>query len=140
MTKKHAVTNNVGGTGRALALGSAVSILTTLGLCAFVALLVDKQTLSYEMLKKLPLILTGVSCLVGTWIAGGLAKKQQMVVCLLSGMVYLLVLFSVTAFAFQGGYHGIAASSGVILGCSTLTGLLHAKGGKRTKKAYYKFK
>lgn len=140
MTKKHAVTKNAGGAGKAIALGSAVSLLTALGLCALVALLVDKQTLSYEIAKKLPLVLIGLSCLAGCWFAGCLAKKKQMLICLLVGALFLFVLLAITAFAFHGMYQGIPVSGGVILGCSALIGLLHSRGGKRTKKTYYKFK
>ncbi len=140
MNKKHAATKNAGGAGKALALGSAITLLTALILCAFVAFLVDKQTLSCEVAQKLPLVLTGLSCLSGAWIAGCIAQKKKLIICLLVGVLYLFLLFAVTAFAFHGMYRGVAASAGVILGCSALAGLLHTRGGKRSRKSYYKFK
>lgn len=110
-------------TGRAtslpagLAIGAVCSLVATLILTAILAKLVEAETLPVEKVGYGIMVLLIVSSFAGAMISFGRIKRQRMLVCIVSGVIYFAILMSITALFFGGavqrrGYDRAAGSGG----------------------------
>ena len=120
-------------TGRAtslpagLAIGAVCSLAATLILTAILAKLVEAETLPVEKV---------VSSFAGAMISCGRIKRQRMLVCIVSGVIYFAMLMSMTALFFGGQYSAVGTTALLVLagsGAAALLGLRQGRGAKRTK-------
>ena len=131
-----------------LALSTAVSLGVTLILSAVVAKMVDAElmgegAIGYGSLATLltasisgaigygALITLLTSAIAGAAFAATKIKRQRMLVCFLSGLVYYITLLGITALFFGGQYQGMGITALVIAGgCGTviLMGMKQGKG------------
>ena len=118
------------GMGKALAIGTGISVALTLGLSALFAALMDRQALPQEMTGTLAMVILAVSAAVGAWSSAKLAGSRSMVVCLLLGGCYILLLFAATAFFFGGKYQGIPVTAALIFGACAAAGIVGAGEGR----------
>lgn len=135
-------------TGRAsslwagLAFGGAVSTGITLVITAVLAKLLDLEKLQWENIGYGILIMIITSSFMGAIVAFGKIKRQRMVVCMLSGVVYLGIMLTVTALFFGGQFEAVGVTVLLIAaGCGSagLLGLREKRGGNRRKgKRYYR--
>ena len=129
-------------TGRAtslpagLAIGAACSLAATLILTTILAKLVESETLPVEKIGYGIMALLMVSSFAGAMIAFGRIKRQRMLVCIVSGVIYFAMLMSVTALFFGGQYSAVGTTALLVLagsGTAALLGLRQGRGTKRTK-------
>lgn len=135
-------------TGRAmsipggLALGAAVSLGVTLILSAAVAKMVDAELMGEGAIGYGALITLLTAAIAGAAFAATKIKRQRILVCCLSGLVYYITLLGVTALFFGGQYQGMGVTALVVAGgCGTvvLMGLNQGKGkGNRHRKRLHR--
>lgn len=119
-----------------LAWGGAVSLGLTILLSGVLAWLLEKETILWENTGYWIMGMLLLSSFIGAWISAGRIKRQRLVVCLMSGLVYLGVLLSMTALFFGGQYEGVGVTMLLVLGGSMTAALLgnpEKRGGKRRK-------
>lgn len=127
-------------TGRAssmpggLAIGALVSMGITLVMASAIAWLVDKGKLPLTGIGYGAMVTLFLGAAAGALVASGKIKRMRMQVCLLAGLIYFLLLLSMTALFFGGQYHGIGVTAAVVAGgavTAILPGLRQSRGGKK---------
>ncbi len=129
-------------TGRAssmpagLLIGAAASLTITLIAAFILAKLLDAQRLSWENVGYGVMFMLLLSSAAGAFLANRKIKRQRMLVCLLSGVIYFGILMSITALFFGGQYDSVGVTALLILGGCGSIGLLEMRekrSGKRKK-------
>jgi len=115
-----------------LALGGGVSLLITLLSAAVLAWMVDKERLAWEKIGYGIMVTLLLASMLGARFAYSRVKRQPLLICALSGVVYLGLLLSITALFFGGQYDGAVITSVLILGGSLAAGLLPSLGKRNT--------
>jgi len=120
-----------------LACGALVSILATLILTALIAKLLQTGALAQEQVGYAAMILLLIASFSGAITAQGKVKHRRGLVSMLSGMVYFLILVSITALFFGGQYSGFWATGMLVLGGAASAALLSGnRAGKHRKKRF----
>ena len=118
-----------------LALGAGVSVGVTLVLSAIIAKLVQMEVLRQDQIGYAVMVLLITASSLGAAIAQGKVKHQRVLVCMLSGLIYYVILICITALFFGGQYTGFGVTGLLILGGAGTTALLSGRrkgrGGKR---------
>lgn len=129
-------------TGRAvtmpvgLAWGAVANILGTLAGAVIAAKLMDAGTIKENTVGYAVLITLLLSSYIGSKVAVNKIKRQRVVVCVLSGLVYFLVLLSMTALLFGGQYEAVGVTGVLVAGGSMLAvvnGAPSKRGGRPRK-------
>ena len=129
-------------TGRAssipagLAVGAAVNVVITCFSALALGKLVDSQKMQWENIGYGIMLLLLAASFAGACAAYAKIKRQRLMVCLLSGMVYFAILLSVTALFFGGQYEAVGVTAALVLagsGTAGLLGLGSKRGGKTGK-------
>lgn len=129
-------------TGRAssipagLLFGAMASLGITLLAAALIAKLVsaeyiEESSIGYGIMAAL----LGAS-FAGALLASGKIKRQRLLVCTLSGLLYFLILLGITALFFGGQYEAVGVTGILVMGGSllaVLTGGGASRGGRRRK-------
>ena len=126
---------------KALSVGAAVSILTTMSIAALVSKLIVSETIPWEWIGYGTMFLLYMSSFLGAWSAYRLIRQQKLLISLMSGLIYFGILLSVTALFFGRQYEAVGVSGLVVLagcGSSGLLGFDRKMGGngRINKKAY----
>ena len=125
----------------AIAIGVIACLAISFGCTALVASLILNGAMGESLINA---AVTGVyflSAFAGSILAAVIAKEKRLLVCLLSGAIYLACVVSVNAMFFEGIYSGVlwgivASLAGAF--CAGLLGMFTKQGrGKRIKK--YRF-
>lgn len=119
-----------------LAVGGGVSLGVTLLLSAVLAWLVHRETIAMENIGYGILVLLLMASFLGAETAFGRIRRQRLLVCGLSGLIYFALLLSITALFFGGQYSGVGVTALLILagsGAAALLGLRRGRGGKKIK-------
>lgn len=131
-------------TGRAvsvpagLTIGAAVSTISTLMIAIILGKLVDMEKLPWENIGYGIMLLILTASFLGATVAYMKIKRQRLLICLLSGTVYLGILLSATALFFGGQYESVGVTAALILagsGSAGLLGLKENRGGKRKTRS-----
>ncbi|MDD5864063.1 MAG: TIGR04086 family membrane protein [Firmicutes bacterium] len=119
-----------------LAVGALFSIGATLLLTAVLAKLVEGETVQQENIGYGVMVILTVSAFTGALVSFGRIKRQRLLVCGLSGLLYFVILMSMTALFFGGQYSSVGVTALLILLGSAVAALLGLKqgGGGRRKK------
>ena len=126
-------------TGRATSLPAGLAIGAVCSLAAELVLrakLVEAETLPVEKVGYGIMVLLIVSSFAGAMISFGRIKRQRMLVCIVSGVIYFAMLMSMTALFFGGQYSAVGTTALLVLagsGAAALLGLRQGRGAKRTK-------
>ena len=127
-------------TGRAmsipggLAVGILFSMAVTLVLTAVLAKLVEAETVPQGKIGHGVMVILVLSAFVGALSAFSRIKRQRLMVCGLSGVVYFGVLMSMTALFFGGQYSSVGVTALLILLGSAAAALLGLKKGRGVKR------
>lgn len=116
--------------------GAAVSVGITLLGTALLAELLDAETIQWEVIGYGVLIMVMLAAMLGCITAMKKIKRQQGIVCLLSGLTYWGILLSVTALFFGGQYEAVSVTLLLIVGgcgCAFFLGARQGRGGKMQK-------
>lgn len=129
------MTVNIKPTGRAssmpagLAWGGLVALGGTLLGTAFAAKLIDAGRMSWNASGYAVMIILVLSAWIGATTAAGMVKRQRLMVCLSSGVVYFSILMILTGLFFGGQYSGVGETALLIL-CGSMFGILGRYPGK----------
>lgn len=119
-----------------LAFGAMVSTGMTLLLAAVLAKLIASEIIEEGNIGYGVMILLLASSFLGAISAYGKIKRQRLVVCLLSGVLYMVILLAITALFFGGQYDAVGVTLLLVLGgclSAGLIGIREKRGGKRGK-------
>lgn len=119
-----------------LAMGGITSLGITLLLAALLAKLLETETIAEENIGYGIMILLLTASALGALVSFSKVKRQRLLVCLLSGLVYLAILLSITALFFGAQYEAVGVTALLVIGGSLVAGLLglrEKRGGKRHK-------
>lgn len=114
-----------------LGLGAAISVGLTIVLAWVLAKLILSETILEGHIGYGVMILLLISSFCGAFTAQSKIKRQRLVMCILSGILYLVILLAITALFFGGQYDAVGVTTLLVLGGSVTAGLI----GKREKKA-----
>lgn len=119
-----------------LAVGAGVSLGVTLLMAAVLAKLVDAERMAWENIGYGIMVLLLAASFAGAMVSFGKIKRQRMLVCGLSGVIYFAMLLAITALFFGGQYSAVGVTALLVLagsGTAALLGLRQGRGGKRKK-------
>ena len=131
------------GTGRAstlpggLGAGAAVSMSITAAGTALMAFLLNRETINWEMIGYGIIVMVMLSAFLGSVTAYRKIKRQKLLVCLMSGVVYWGILLCLTALFFGGQYEAVGVTALLIAGgcgCAAICGMEKGRGGKTAKR------
>jgi len=93
------------------------------------------EALRQDQIGYAVMVLLITASSLGAAIAQGKVKHQRVLVCMLSGLIYYVILICITALFFGGQYTGFGVTGLLILGGAGTTALLSGRrkgrGGKR---------
>lgn len=110
-----------------LAAGGGCSLATTLILASLIANMVNKGMLDKQKIGYAVMVLLMVSSYLGAWVTQGRIKHRRLAMCILSGLVYFLMLLCITALFFGGQYTGVGATAGIVFAGAFLAGMFTLK-------------
>ena len=119
-----------------LAFGAMISIGVTILIAVVLAKLVDMERLAWERVGYGIMILLFLASFSGAVASYFRIKRQRLIVCMMSGVVYFALLLSVTALVFGGQYEAVGVTAVLIFGgsaCAGILGLSPGGGGGRRK-------
>lgn len=119
-----------------LALGGLCSLVVTLACAAVLAWLVSAEKVPEQGIGYGVMVFLILASFLGSMVSWTRIRRQRLVVCLLSGVVYLGILLGITALFFGGQYSAVGVTALLILcgnGLAVLTGLGKGSTGKRQK-------
>lgn len=124
-----------------LAAGAAVSMIVTGIMSGILAVLLNRESISWEMVGYGILMMIMLSSFLGAVTANAKIRRQKLLVSLMSGFLYWGILLSITALFFGGRYEAVGVTAFLIVGgcgCASMLGIgqgRHKYTGKR--KSYY---
>lgn len=131
-------------TGRALsmpaglAFGAGVSIVTTIVAAMLIAWLLSKEVIGQDQIGYGIMVLLAGAAFLGSVCAYAKIKRQRMLVCLASGVIYFAILLSFTALFFGGQYSGVGVTALLIGAASAAAGLIGLRGGSGKKNRKFR--
>ena len=112
-----------------LAIGGAVSMIITIGVCFLGARMILGGVMDQAMIGYCSLTALLAGAILGAVTAFKKIQRRKLMVCMLSGAVYFCLLLAITALLFSGQYEGIGVSLiTVILGSFSAALLLGGEG------------
>lgn len=129
-------------TGRAISMplglliGSGVSMAVTLMAAAVLAKLLDSERLDWENVGYGIEIALVLASFCGAMTAFRKIKRQRLIVCAVTGILYFCMLLGLTALFFGGEYESVWLTAGLILAGSGIAAVLGLPGegkGRRRK-------
>lgn len=124
MAVNHKPTGRAASMPAGLLQGALVSIAVTLSIAAILAKLLDSEKIGWENIGYGIVFLLLAASFLGAIAAYRKIKRQRILVCAASGVIYFGVLLAVTALFFGGQYHGILVTFVLIFAGSVTAGLL----------------
>ena len=119
-----------------LVIGTLMSLGVTLLGAAVLAKLIDGEILLENSIGYGIMVILVAASYLGAMMSYSKIKRQQLVVCMAAGLIYFLVLLSITALFFGGQYSAVGVTALLILcgcGLAVLSGTHKNRGGKRLK-------
>lgn len=108
-------------------------MLTTAVLTALLAGLLDREMISWEIAGYWILVMIMLSAYLGSVTACRKIRRQRLMICLMSALVYWGILLSVTALFFGGQFEAVGVTALLIMGGSICAALSGTGKGKRVK-------
>lgn len=108
-----------------LSLGAGVSVAVTISVIAILGTMIEREDLAWENVGYGIMLLLFLAAFLGSKTAWWSIRRQKLMICILSGLVYYGILLSVTALFFGGQYEAVLVTGGMILsgsGAAALTG------------------
>ena len=113
-----------------LAVGALAALLTTLTGSALAGYLVSTEKLPEQAIGYCAMVILLMSSLLSSAVSVGKIKHRRIYVCALSGVIYYVILLSLTALFFGGQYQGMGVTGLVIFAGCGIVGLYGLKGEK----------
>ncbi len=128
MTKRKQET----GIGLPVVIGLGICLLVSAVLILILSKVILGGSVPIGMLGVLGYLIAGLSALIGSLFAAKRARQLKLPCALATGAAYLLLLAVVNAIWEKGSFHGLLPTLGIVLGASTVAGLIDAR--KKRKK------
>ena len=128
------MTHNQKLTGRALsmpagfAIGTGISLGTMITLSLLLAKLISTEKLEWEKAGYGIMIILLITSVIGAKSTCMMVKRRKLMSCAVTGVLYWLGLFIITALYFGGQYNGVGVTGIIILCGSAIVCLLELKG------------
>ena len=121
-----------------LAYGWLAEIFCMMLCCAVLSVLVVGGKLKWEMSGYGIMVMLMLCSYIGASVSSDMVKRRKLVICLVSGGLYILTLIGIMTLFFGAQYSAVGTSSLLILGGSLLSALVHSaekkkRGGSRKK-------
>ena len=116
-------------TGRAksipggLAVGGMFSLLITILGSAIIAKLVDSEIMAENSIGYGIMAILLAASWFGAMVSFGQVRRRRVMICLLSGGIYMLILLGITALFFGGQYSGVG-ETGLMVLCGSALAIL----------------
>lgn len=133
MARKGNITGTAMSMPAGLAFGGAVSLGITLLGSALLAWLVHGEKLDPDQIGYGILILLLLGAFLGAEVAFRRIRRQRLLVCAASGVVYFGLLMAMTALFFGGQYSAVGVTALLILAGSCTAALVGSGGGRGGK-------
>ena len=130
------------GTGKSmpagLAMGWIVSMVITVVVCGVITWLILSGKAGWEVMGYGAIVILLVASYAGATVSCKMIMHRKLLVCILSGIIYLCSLAAITALLFGGEFEGIWLSALLVAGGVGASALVHCAekrdGGRRRKK------
>ena len=133
-------------TGRAssmaagLTIGAIASLCVTVLICAIGAHMISTEILPQNQIGYCAITALLSATIMGAAVASGKIKRRKVMVCLLSGLIYICTLLALTALLFGGQYQGIGVTLITVgIGSIAATLLVNREKKPRSKRRHKKF-
>ena len=113
-----------------LATGALVSIVVTFVGSAALSWLVLSEKVGEQGIGYGSMSILLIAAILGAWTAVASIQKQRLQMCVLSGLIYYLLLLAITALFFGGQYTGMWVTALVILIGVLIVAFFPNKSGK----------
>lgn len=136
MVRSQKVTGRTSSIPAGLAAGAAVSTVVTGIGTVLLALLLDRETISWEAIGYGILTMILLAAYLGALCAYSRIRRRKAAVCFLSGLTYFGILLMVTALFFGGQYEAVGVTGLLVAGgsgCAAITGIGQGRGGRRPR-------
>lgn len=140
MTGKRKLNGRTSSVPGGLAAGSFVSIAVTALSAALLAMLLDREILAWENVGYGIAFTILLAAYAGAITAWNRIRRQRLIVCLMSGMVYWGILLSLTALFFGGQFEAVGVTLLLIAGGCLCACLPAGKGSGGSRHAVRKLK
>lgn len=130
------------GTAKSMPIGLAYGWVASVGitalLCALLAILVLNGKIGWETVGYGAMVMIAGSAYAGAAVSCWTIKHRKLIVCLLSGAIYLCTLIGATALLFGGVQGSILVTVMLIAGGTTAAALVHSAEKKSTRQGRQK--
>ena len=113
-----------------LAIGTCISLGTTLILSVLLAKLISTETLELEKSGYGILLILLFTSVIGAKSTCMMIKRRKLMSCVIAGLLYWLGLLTITALFFGGQYSGVG-TTGVIIVCGSMIVFLQELKGEK---------
>lgn len=117
-----------------LAIGTCISLCITLILSVFLANLVSTERVEWEKIGYGIMAILFITSIIGAKSSCMMIKRQKLLICIVSGVLYWLGLLLITALFFGGQYSGVGVT-GIIIVCGCVIVCIGELKGKRRGKS-----
>ena len=121
-----------------LALGWAVSMGITAVACALLSALILSGKTGWKAMGYGAMVILLISSHIGAAVSCSMIQHRKLLVCILSGVIYLISLAAITALLFGGDFGPIWVTALLIAGGTATAALVHCAekrdSGRRRKK------
>lgn len=121
-----------------LALGWGISLGITILGSALLSMLILNGTINWKHSGYGVMVVLLLSSYVGASFAAGALKSRRLLVCMLSGVLYLFTMLGITALFFDGQYEAVSITSALIVGGSMCAALVHSAEKKNFRGTHKK--
>ncbi len=126
------------GTAKSMPIGLAYGWVASIGitalLCALLAILVLNGKIGWETVGYGAMVMIAGSAYIGAAVSCWSIKHRNLIVCLLSGAIYLCTLLGATALLFGGVQGSIWVTVMLIVGGTMAAALVHSAEKKSTRQ------
>lgn len=121
-----------------LAMGWIAEMLITAAACLLLAMLILNGRAGWEAMGYGVMVILLLSSYLGAAISCKLIERRKLLVCAISGAVYLLTLLAIVILFFDGSFGAVWAPAMLIAGGVTAAAFIHYRGtqerGRRKRK------
>lgn len=111
----------------ALAIGAIISLSATIVFSTFLVKLINSEILPFEKIGYGIMLLLLTSSFLGAETTYLSVKRRKLMVCTLSGLLFIIILLSITALFFGGQYEAVGVTCALVMAGSISAGLLGFK-------------
>ena len=128
MVTNQKVTGTASSMPGGLAVGAGISLLITFVGSWLSAYLISTEKLPQSAIGYCAMGILLLSALLGALVAVHRIKRRRLYACILSGLIYYIILLSMTALFFGGQYQGMGVTALLVVGGTGTAALLSTKG------------